>query len=79
MINLIIALVLILFSVIYLVSLFRRNVKETRKNNLNSWDLSMILRGVLGGVSLLILGILIFIKNQLIKLIIINTAANTIK
>jgi|GEM_PF-3212501 len=62
MINLAIALILVLFSVIYLIYLYRRNAELIRNKNLNSWDLSMILRGVLGGILILIIGILLFIK-----------------
>lgn len=51
---------LLLFSLIYLFLLFKRNNKEIK--NLNAWDLSMLLKGVVGGILLLIIGILLFIN-----------------
>ena len=51
---------LLLFSLIYLFLLFKRNNKEIK--NLNVWDLSMLLKGVVGGILLLIIGILLFIN-----------------
>ena len=58
--HLTIAFALLLFSLIYLFLLFKRNNKEIK--NLNAWDLSMLLKGVVGGILLLIIGILLFIN-----------------
>lgn len=58
MMGLVYSLLFILSGFVYILFLLKR-----KEENLNAWDLSMKMKGFIGGILLIIFGIVMFFKN----------------
>lgn len=58
MMGLVYSLLFILSGFVYIFFLLKR-----KEENLNAWDLSMKMKGFIGGILLIIFGIVMFFKN----------------